>query len=446
MLTLVNRLFRLQDGEAGFVLSLGLILLGNALAFQVSGIVAISGFLSEGGVNQIPLVLLVDYAIILLTAGLQTLVVDRFDRVTLLKGLTFGFALLFLLMRLMFVLGAPGWLNYSVMYIVSEQQWVTFPLLFWILANDVFDMAQTKRLFPIIASWGIVGKLLGIGVAALSPGVLARLNARPEEVLSLNVLIYLLAYAFLGLGLRGVKLRATRPQRETVRETLSEGWGFVREVPSFRYLMLSIMVLAVCDTIVEFRFLAVTDAMFPHPDDYQRFYSLYRLGSTLLGLVMQGFLTSRLINNFNLKNIFLLLPAAVFSGAVWMLALPGLVSAVGGIILLKLVRDTTDESARKSFEALVPEERRGRVSTFMGSYLPAVGTLLGCLILLAVIQIGLRANRASYFYVYLSIAAVGAMFSVWAILKMRTVYDSSLLNWRLKRRQRGGRVLDKLDF
>jgi hypothetical protein len=446
MLTLVNRLFRLQNGEAGLVLSLGFILLGNSLAFQVSGIVAISGFLSEGGLNQIPLVLLVDYVLILLTAALQTLVVDRWGRVTLVKALTFGFALLFLLLRLMFVLGAPGWLNYSVMYIVAEQQWVTFPLLFWILANDVLDMAQTKRLFPLIASWGFVGKLLGIGVAAFSPAVLARLNARPEEVLSLNVLIYLLAYAFLGLGLRGVKVRATTPQHETVRETLSEGWGFVREVPSFRYLMLSVMVLALCDTIIEFRFLAVTDALFPQAADYQRFYSLYRLGSTLLGFVMQGFLTSRLINSLNLKNVFLLLPLVVFSSAVWMLGLPGLVSAVGGIMILKLVRDTTDESARKSFQALVPEERRGRVSTFMDSYLPALGTLLGCLILLAVIHVGLRTNAASYFYVYLSIAAAGAAFSVWAILKMRTVYDSSLFNWRLKRRQRGGRVLDQIDF
>ena len=39
-----------------------------------------------------------------------------------------------------------------------------------------------------------------------------------------------------------------------------------------------------------------------------------------------------------------------------------------------------------------------------------------------------------------------ALIAIWAIFKMRTVYDSSLFNWRLKRRQRRSSVLDKLDF
>ncbi len=446
MNNLVNRLFRLQPGETALVVVLGFVLLSNSLAFQVSGIVAISGFLSEGGVNRILLVMLVDYVLILLTAGLQTLMIDRFNRVSLVKALAFGFALVFLVLRLMFVFRAPGWLNYSFMYVVAEQQWVTFPLVFWILGNDIFDMAQTKRLFPLIAGWGVVGKLLGIGIAAISPDLLTRVGVRSEEVLTFNVLIYMLVYLCLSLGLRRVRVREMGQQHETVRETLGEGWDFVREVLSFRYLMLSIVALAMCDTIIEFRFLVVSDAIFPHAADYQRFYSLYRLGSTLIALVTQSFLTSRLINSFNLKNIFLILPLVVFTSAVWMMALPGLLSAVGGIVVLKLIRDATDESARKSFQALVPEERRGRVSTFMDSYLPAIGTILGCLIAGAIVLAGLWLQIPSYFSIYLSVAALGAVFSVWAILKMRTVYDGSLLNWRLKRRQRGGRVLDKLDF
>jgi hypothetical protein len=31
-------------------------------------------------------------------------------------------------------------------------------------------------------------------------------------------------------------------------------------------------------------------------------------------------------------------------------------------------------------------------------------------------------------------------------LRMRTVYDTSLFNWRLKRRQRSAGVIDKLNF
>jgi AAA family ATP:ADP antiporter len=441
----LNRTFRLHPGETGIVLVLGLLLLGNSLALQVSAIVSISNFLSEGGVNNILIVWLVDYLLILLMAGLQSLIVDRFERVRLIRWMAFGFALVFTCLRLLFTFKAPGWLNYSLLYLVAEQQLLFFPLVFWILANDVFDMAQAKRLFPFIASWGFVGKLLGIGIAAVSPGLFARLDIKSEEMLTINILIYLLAYLLLLGGLRGIKIRRTSQKSETVRETLTEGWGFVREVPSFRYLMLAMVALG-CDIIIEFRFLVISDAVFRDPGSYQTFYSLYLLGVTLAAFAIQSFLTSRVIEGIGLKNTFLFLPFTILTGATWMIALPGIVSGVGGMALMKLTRDTVDESARKSFQALVPEERRGRVSIFMDTYLFATGSIIGCLVAGAIVLAGLRLNIANYFYIYLAFVVLAALFASWAIFKMREVYDSSLFNWRLKRRQRGASVLDKLEF
>lgn len=449
----LSRTLRLRPGEAGLVVTLGFLLLSNALAMQVSGIVAISGFLSEGGVNQILIVWVVDTLLIILMTGLQSLIVDRFDRITLMRWMTLGFALVFVILRVMFILQAPGWLNYSFLYLVSEQQWLFFPLIFWILANDIFDMAQSKRLFPLIASLGSAGKFLGIGVALLSPSLFSRLALRSEAVLTLNVVIYVLAFLLVLIGLRDVSVRKTRQKPETLRETLMEGWAFVREVPSFRYLTMAILALVVCDTIIEFRFLVVSDRYFTAAGSYQTFYSLYRLGLYLAALAIQGFLTNRIIAKISLKNAFLILPFTALAGASWMLALPGVISGVGGVILQKLPAITVDETARKSFQALVPEERRGRVSMFMDSYLFAGGTIIGCLITGTVIFVGpLRAvveaqlAGVTHFYVYLAVAVVAALFAIWAVFKMRTVYESSLFNWRLKRRQRRTSVLDKLDF
>ncbi len=449
----LSRTFRLHPEEMGLVLTLGFLLLSNSVAQQVSGIVAISGFLSEGGVNQILIVWVIDTLLIILMTGLQSLIVDRFDRITLMRWMTFGFALVFTTLRLMFTFRAPGWLNYSLLYLVSEQQWLFFPLIFWILANDIFDMAQTKRLFPLIASLGSAGKFLGIIIALLSPGLFSRLAIRSEEVLTLNVLIYMLAYLLILAGLREVKVRQIRQKRETVRETLTEGWAFVREVPSFRYLTLSILALIVCDTIIEFRFLVVSDQIFTDPSSYQTFYSLYRLGLTLAAFAIQAFLTNRIIARISLKNTFLILPFTALAGATWMMALPGIISGVGGVMLQKLPAITVNESARKAFQALVPEERRGRVSMFMDSYLFAAGTIIGCLVTGAIVFVGpLRGlvgpqlSGSTHFYVYLAIAALAALFAIWAVFKMRAVYESSLFNWRLKRRQHRTSVLDKLDF
>src|SRR5512139_100472 len=97
----INSMFNLRPQETIIVLVLGLILLCNSVAVQISGIVSVSNFLSTGGVNYFPIVWLVDYLLILLIAGLQSLIVDRFNRLSLMRGMIFGFALVFTFLRVL---------------------------------------------------------------------------------------------------------------------------------------------------------------------------------------------------------------------------------------------------------------------------------------------------------------------------------------------------------
>lgn len=443
------RIFRLQPGEAGLVFAMGFLLFGNSLARQVSNIVSLSGFLNSGGVNEMLLVLLVDYALILLIGGLQSLIVDRFNRVRLLAAISLLFALMFVALRVMFAVGTPGWLNYSVMYLIAEQQFVLFPLVFWVLANDFSSFSQSKRIFPLIASWSFVGKLAGIGIAGISSTLFGRFGLQAEDILLFNALIYVLSFLIVILGLRGVNLRETVQKSETVRETLGEGWNFVREVLSFRYLMIAILALAVADTIIEFRFWVVTDMVFVGKEAYQNFYSIYRLAVTLVSFGVQTFLTNRLIDRFQLKNAFFLFPVLALLGAGAMMA-PGAsllaAATIGSMFLIKLNRETVDESARKSFQALVPEERRGRVSSFMDSYLTSLGTILACLLTGAIVLLGIWLD-VDLHLAYLAVAFAAGLVALWATVNLGRVYESSLLNWRLKRRQRAtSSLMDNLDL
>jgi AAA family ATP:ADP antiporter len=431
------RIFRVYPGEAGLVLVLGLLLFSNSMATQVSGVVAISGFLSEAGVEQVPIVWAVDMLVIILTTGLQSLIVDRFERLTLMRAMTFGFALAFVALRLMVSFQAPGWLSYGLMFILSEQQWLFLPLVFWILAQDIFSVAQAKRLFPLIAGLSFVGELVGLAAAGAAPHLLQRGGTASEELLLLNVLIYLFACLVM-LGLSKVKVRQTVQRRGSVREILTEGWDFVREVPAFRYLSLAILAINLCLTFLEFRFLVVTHQAFAA--NYQTFYALYRFSLMLGAFVLQGFLTSRIIGWVTLKNSFLFMPFALLMGATLML-LQGTVNTIGGFVAPKITQYTVDESTRKSFQGLVPEERRGRVSMFMESYLFALGTFTGSLVILVVLFFEVSLGEISS-YIYRSLAVLAALVAVGAIFLMRRVYDRSMFDWRLKRRQRAASVLD----
>jgi len=429
------QMFRLQKGEGGLVFVLGFALLANALAMQISGIVALSGFLNSGGVNGFLVVLLVDYGFILFTGALQTLVIDKFERKTLIQWVAIIFALFFVILRLMFVFQAPEWLNYSIMYILSEQQFILFPLVFWVLANDIFRISQAKRLFPLISGFNFAGKLIGIGISLITPTLFPKFGIQPEEILTINILVYMLAFIVLWSGLNNVKVRKTVVQTETLSETLREGWKFMLDVPAFKYILYAIIALAVADTLIEFQFVVVTDSVFTTQNTYQTFFSAYRLILTILALLIQTFVTGLLLKKMQIKDTFLVFPFVALIGAMGMIFIPGAVMAVGAMASVKLIRDTLNESGRKSFQGLIPEERRGRVSTLMESYLPSIGTILACVLGILIILLA-QLTGFNAVAVYMGIASIGGLVALWAILKMRTVYDASLLNWRLKRRQR----------
>jgi ATP/ADP translocase len=272
-------------------------------------------------------------------------------------------------------------------------------------------------------------------------------EALSVPLITFNAILYLSIYLVLKIGLAQTKLRQVSHKTVGFRETLSEGFEFIQSVSSFRYLTFSLLAIAVCDIIIEFHFLAVFAQAFSNPEQYQSFYGLYRLSLTLLAFFIQTFLTSQLLNNVGLKNTFLIMPIAVSLSLIYLVLLPtSVMSGLIAILLFRLSWDTIDESARKSFQGLVPEERRGRVSLFMDGYLLAIGGILGGLVTAVIVQIGVGLGIATYHYFYLGFAAVVAAFSIWAILRMHRVYDKSLLNWRLKRRQRSKSVLDRLDI
>jgi AAA family ATP:ADP antiporter len=127
---------------------------------------------------------------------------------------------------------------------------------------------------------------------------------------------------------------------------------------------------------------------------------------------------------------------------------PGYMSSAVSQGLSRVTYDTVDLSARKSFQAMVPNEKRGRVSMFIDSYLPSAGTIIGSLIAFVIISIGLRLGiaREQYTLIYIGLGVLIAFVALFAAFKVRSTYEQSMLNWQLKRRTRGASVLDKLDF
>lgn len=446
------RLFGIRPGETWMVVVMSFLLLSNTVGREMAGIVGIADVINIGGVNQTLLVNAINGVLILITAALASLIVDRFNRIALLRWIMFGFAFVFCVLTFLTTINVPPQVNAALVYLMSQQQWLVFPIVFWVLANDIFDLAQAKRLIPLIGSWTFIGKLIGIGVAILPRyladwGIIKEPQLTLGTVLIVNVIIYMVAFVAFSIAMRNVKLRERQPVTETLKKTLSEGWGFVQEVPSYRFLMIAAICIAVCDVIVEFRFFVVAKAAIPDPVEYKQFYAFYLLAAALISFVIQAFLTSRIIAALQLKNSFVVQPGVALTTVTAMLISGVMSVAVIASMALKIFRNTLDEATKKAFQGLVPEERRGRVSVFMDNYMPAVGMTLGSVIAgLAILFSNWFQFQQYDFYLYLGITAAIALFALWNVLEMRRVYDTSLLSWRLRRRKTRPDIMSKLDF
>lgn len=440
----IKQTLRLRPGERKIVLPFAILLAINAMAMEIGAVVSVSGFLSEVGTPQLLLVWVVDMALIIFIGSLQSIVIDKISRQRFMQILIGGLGLAYLIIRLLFWLEAPVGLNYALIYLLADQQLLFFPLIFWLLANDNVATSQAKRLFPLIAIGGLLGQVVGLLIAGTTARLFEQYNIPTIDLLFFNVAAYVIAFILL------TRMKLTSQQAaqkgESIRETISEGWAFVREVPSFRYLMLAMIAVGLALTVIEFHFFVVSNATFGTQSAFQFFYSFYRLSIIALSIGMQSLLTSRLLERLGLPRIFYVVPAALLAGLAGMLLVPGVVMTAIGRALVRLPFATLDEAARKSFQSLVPESRRGRVSMFMDTYLYASGTIVGALVMYGLLWVAPYWSLvASYFY--LAFGATAAFFALWSIWRMSSVYQASLLNWRLKRqRQKQGGVLDKLDF
>lgn len=445
MIPAVERGLRLHPGEGAVVLVFGALMLMNALAMQVSYVLSLSGFLEADGLHVMWIVWLVDYGILLGIAAVQSLIVDRFDRIALMRWLLVGLSLAFAAIWLALQLGAPGRWVYGALYLVAEQQWMLFPLFYWMLAHDAMNVAQAKRLFPLMASWGLAGKLLGLALAASAPALLTTLGVDLGHLLLVNLILYVGSLATLRRLRPYVAQRPKHATGEGPRTALGGGVAFIRDVPAFRHLAWALLALMIVDTIVEFRFLAATDAAFPGHAAFQAFYGTYRMVLVTLAYGIQALVTRRLLVQLALKQALSVQPFVALTVVVGLLVAPGLGSAIGALFLLRLVGDTFHDSAKKALQGIVPEDRRGRVSLILESGVVSLGTIAGALVIGIVTIASAAGARFASEPVYLSVALAATGFALSAAWRMRRAYEASLLSWRLQRRQRSGaNLLDKL--
>ncbi|MCS7071623.1 MAG: hypothetical protein NZM00_08965 [Anaerolinea sp.] len=294
----MSTLMRINPNERGRFFLLALLLFFNSMILESNEVVATSGFISSIGISQILLVWAIDMTIVIVTSGLYSLFVDNTDRRRLVVGLYFGFSIVYLALYSFFNFVDDSMIGYGVLLVVNDQQWLLFPLVIWALANDMFNISEAKRLFPIMGSAAFIGGIVGNIVAAAT----AQIVTTNYTLLLFNAVLILSGGVLLSFVLRRITLVTRRSKSaERVSAILQEGFGFIREVPIFRYLTFAMILLGVGLNAIEFEFLRSVFSIYSDPSQLQTFYGIFKVAVAVGLLILQGFVATWLLNRLGFK-------------------------------------------------------------------------------------------------------------------------------------------------
>ena len=127
--------------------------------------------------------------------------------------------------------------------------------------------------------------------------------------------------------------------------------------------------------------------------------------------------------------------------------LPSLVGGISAQFIAMVMYRGWYMPLYQSLYKLVPQERRGRVCSLLGTLSYTLGSLTGALltggIVLVLPQLDINTLHART--VYLLAALMATFAAIYIAFRIRATYEDSLFSWRVARRTRSTELLDKLD-
>ena len=351
-------------------------------------------FLSSFGVQYLPYMYFANAAVLVVCSLFYTGLVDRIDRGKFLGSVSLLFVALLVGSRII-LSSAPRWF-YPVLYILAQAIWNFSLLQFWTFLGDLFDTRQAKRLFPLIA----VGSLLGMIVVGLTSRPAVRTLGTE------NILLLWAALIFTALILGAIVFRKFRqakpapavdhaslppPRRSTEWEKFKDGAARLRDEPLLRNMALITFLLWTVFTVVDFSFSKVMKETYPDKNVLTAFLGTFRGIAGFLCLLIQLFLTSRLISRLGVGTTIAFHPFYLSLSTLWMTLGFGYISVYAAKLGDHVLLYTFQDSSFQLLYSPVPVEQRARIRGFIDGYIkPLSMAAAGVLLLLGTRYLSLK--------------------------------------------------------
>lgn len=337
-----------------------------------------TAFLKRYGVEYLPIMYMVNAISTFLIMGVLTGILTRVPGSRLLVYLLSSSGAMIAGIRFLIPLGID--LIYPVLFVLKSQLEVLLGLLFWDMANDLFNTRQSKRLFPLITAGGVLGGIVGS-------------FATPMLAKAIHVDNLMLVY--FGANVMGaVVLKAMGSRFPTL--LLAEGTGttkkkgsglamkeeiqkiipLIRESLLVKILILLTLVPNMVIPIMNYQFNFAVDQAYATEGGMIKFFGYFRGSLNGISLFLLLFV-GKVYGRWGLPVALMFHPFNyVLAFAAFLLRFD-VVSAIYARISTTVLRTTINNPARAVLMGLFPPSQRTLVRPFLRGTVVRVAILMG---------------------------------------------------------------------
>ncbi len=401
----VWKVFSVRRSEFGFALPLFLLYLLSGSFYAIGQIYTETLFLKAYGAQGLSRFFVYN-GIALMAAGiLYNYILLRFP---LKRGYFFLIGLFSALIFLSFHPALQGHQRLPF-YLFLGNYLFTFYLdiHFFNYSYQYLSIRNSKRLLPLFMGGG---KLGGI-IASLSLVALFK-----NEIIDFGGVWWLVNGALLvvpvlamGFFFRGGDRRASLERNDLlpdmkIVERMVRRAKLSYSSPIFAISVLAVFVMAVVNLIAEYYFAVIITGSFPEKNDLAFFLSVYTFAADLATLLVQIFLTSRIIRALGVKKSNYIYPGSFMASLAFMVFSPGIAAG----ILLRFFRKNLSVMFRHPlFNVIIasaPRDRIAEVKSFIGGIVLPMGMIAGGCVVLIIYK------KLPDIYGYVLAACAGALY------------------------------------
>lgn len=319
--------------------------------------------------------------------------IDRVDRGKLLSRLliiTSSVIGIILSVMLLSSLSDVKWTNRVVLtlYPVSYLSKTILFLAFWTFANDIFNTAEAKNAFPVIAAWGFGGGLTGACFARILVEI-----ASAEMVMALWLLLYLVAW-FISKKVR-LEFKHKLIPKEDLHQVGPAGIkgiiGGVLALKMVRYIAILYFFIFLSIFSIDFLFWNKCHQWFKTSESIASFQFSFYLFHSVVTIAGLRFLLPFLISKAGFTRILYFLPVTLLCGALILLILNVINESrvyhgwfTGVQFFRYIIFEIAFSPIYQMFFAAIEREKRGRAKTFLEGFVKPGSMIVSGLILISI--------------------------------------------------------------